>query len=132
MAQKPKHDDGGTATVTVTQTRTRTKLARPRLYKVLLHNDDFTSMEFVVAILQAIFHHSETAANAIMLHIHRRGVGVAGVFTYEVAETKVGETMRAAEEEQFPLLCTMEPDDPPPPPGDGDGDDGHDRSGKAT
>jgi ATP-dependent Clp protease adaptor protein ClpS len=89
--------------------RTERKLARPRLWKVLLHNDDYTTMEFVVAILRAIFHLSEGDATAIMLHIHQRGVGVAGIYTKEIAETKVSEVTRAAEEAEFPLLCTMEP-----------------------
>jgi ATP-dependent Clp protease adaptor protein ClpS len=92
------------------RSRTERKLARPQLYRVLLHNDDYTTMEFVVAILQGIFHRSEAEATQVMLHVHRNGVGVAGVYTKEVAESKVAEVTRAAEEAQFPLLCTMEPD----------------------
>jgi|SRR6185436_18135568 len=100
-------------TAVATDTRTRQKLQRPKLYKVLLHNDDFTTMEFVVAILISIFHKSETDATAIMLNIHRTGMGVAGVYSLEIAEAKVSETMAAAEEAEYPLLCTLEPDDPP-------------------
>ena len=116
--RKPRGAEGDTAVVT--QRKTALKLKRPKLYKVLLHNDDFTTMEFVVMILQAVFGHSETEATAIMLHIHRHGVGVGGIYPYSVAEAKVSEVMAAAEKAEFPLLCTMEPDDDP---SDEDGDD---------
>jgi len=96
--------------VTVEQ-KTERKLQRPRLYKVLFHNDDFTTMEFVVALLIGIFHHTEAEATAIMLHVHQNGVGVAGIYPYAVAEAKVSEAMKAAEEAEFPLLVTMEPED---------------------
>jgi ATP-dependent Clp protease adaptor protein ClpS len=109
MTKRRNQEEGDVAVVT--QHKTAQKLKRPKLYKVLLHNDDFTTMEFVVAILQGVFHHSEADATAIMLHIHRRGVGVAGVFTYSIAETKVAEVMHEAEKAEFPLLCTMEPDE---------------------
>lgn len=108
MARLPRQDAG---TDTVTEQKTKQKLQKPQLYKVILHNDDFTTMEFVVEILQGIFHKSEADATAIMLNIHRNGMGVAGIFTKEIAETKVAETMQAAEEAEYPLLCTMEPDD---------------------
>jgi ATP-dependent Clp protease adaptor protein ClpS len=111
----PRDKDGDVAVIT--EKKTRTKLARPKLYKVILHNDDYTTMEFVVAVLQSIFHHSEGSATAIMLHIHRHGIGVAGIYPYAIAEAKVGETLQAAEKAEYPLLCTMEPDD------DGDGGD---------
>jgi ATP-dependent Clp protease adaptor protein ClpS len=91
--------------------RTQKKLQRPRMYRVLLHNDDFTTMEFVVALLIHVFHHNETEAQRIMLHIHHHGIGVAGVFTFEIAETKVAQTRELAEKAEFPLLCTMEPDE---------------------
>ncbi len=89
----------------------RPKTQRPRLYKVLLHNDDFTSMEFVVWVLQNVFHKSETEATHLMLTIHHKGIGVAGVYTRDIAETKVQETLELAEEHGMPLLCTTEPDD---------------------
>jgi ATP-dependent Clp protease adaptor protein ClpS len=121
--RKPKGPSGDTAVVT--QKRTAVKLKRPKLYKVLLHNDDFTTMEFVVMILQQVFFHSETDATAIMMHIHRHGVGVGGIYPYSVAEAKVAEVMAAAEKAEYPLLCTMEPDDDSDDEG-GSGDDGKD------
>jgi ATP-dependent Clp protease adaptor protein ClpS len=108
-------------TAVVTQKKTALKLKKPKLYKVLLHNDDFTTMEFVVMILQGIFGHSETEATAIMLHIHRHGVGVGGIYPFAVAEAKVAEVMATAEKAEYPLLCTMEPDDDPDEDGEGDG-----------
>jgi ATP-dependent Clp protease adaptor protein ClpS len=105
---KPKKEqEGGVAT----DTRTEKKLAKPRLYKVLLHNDDYTTMEFVVALLMHVFHHSEANAQAIMLHIHKSGIGVAGIYTHEVAETKVAQVMELAKKAEFPLQCTMEPEE---------------------
>ena len=89
-------------------TETEKKLKKPPLYKVLLHNDNYTTQEFVVYILQSIFRHPPTKATQIMLHVHRRGIGVAGVYTYEVAETKVNQVHALAKEYEFPLKCTME------------------------
>ena len=96
-----------------TETRPKEKLKRPKLYKVLLHNDDYTTMEFVTAILRVIFALPETDAGAIMWHIHTNGIGVAGVFAREIAETKVAEVTSAAEDAEYPLLCTMQVDDGP-------------------
>ena len=110
MALGPKQ---GQESDVITQQKTEKKLKKPKLYKVILHNDDFTTMEFVVLILQTIFRRNEADATAIMLHIHSHGMGVAGVYTKEIAETKVSETMEAAEEAEYPLLCSMEPDDAP-------------------
>jgi ATP-dependent Clp protease adaptor protein ClpS len=90
------------------KTRTRTK--RPSMYKVLLLNDDYTPMEFVVGVLMHIFHKSQEEATRIMLHVHQHGVGLCGVFTYEVAETKVAQVMDAARRSRHPLQCTMEKD----------------------
>ncbi len=111
MARQPEKDDGGTAVVH--ETRTKPRLGRPQLWRVLLHNDHYTTMEFVVAILMSIFHKNEADATAIMLHVHQRGLGIAGVYTREVAEAKVQEVMHAAERAEFPLLCTCEPDADP-------------------
>lgn len=89
-------------------TETKKKLKRPPLYKVLLHNDDYTTKEFVVEILQYVFHREYTEAVQIMLHVHQRGIGVAGVYSYEIAETKVSMVESLAREHEYPLKCSME------------------------
>jgi len=89
-------------------TRTRKKLKKPSLYRVLLLNDDYTPMEFVVHVLERFFHKDREAATRIMLHVHNHGVGECGVFTYEVAETKVTQVMDFARQNQHPLQCVME------------------------
>jgi len=86
----------------------RPKLKRPPMYKVVLLNDDYTPMEFVVQILQGIFGLNQEKATQIMLHVHTRGVGVCGVFSRDIAETKVAQVTQAARENQHPLKCTME------------------------
>lgn len=106
MSDRDKFDDGGSQTGVVTKTTLKTK--KPPLYKVLLLNDDFTPMEFVVYVLERFFHKNRQEATTIMLHVHRRGVGVCGVFTYEVAETKVNQVVDHARQNQHPLQCTME------------------------
>ncbi len=88
--------------------KTRTKTQKPGLYKVLLLNDDYTPMEFVIHILERFFNKNKHEATDIMLHVHRRGVGLCGVFTYEVAETKVNQVMDFARANEQPLQCTME------------------------
>jgi ATP-dependent Clp protease adaptor protein ClpS len=111
-------DEGGQLVIEKeTATKEKTKLKRPKLYKVLLLNDDYTTMEFVVAVLMHIYDKTEAEATAVMLHIHQTGMGVAGVYTYEIAEAKVAETMAAAEEAEYPLMCTIEPDDHDDPDG---------------
>lgn len=94
----------------VEETESKTKVERPPLYKVFLHNDDFTTMEFVVFILQTVFNHGESDAVRIMLNVHREGIGLAGVYTYEVAQMKVDKVTSIAQANEFPLLCTMEED----------------------
>ena len=89
-------------------TETKKKLKKPPLYKVLLHNDDYTTKEFVVEILQYVFYKEQTEAVQIMLHVHKKGLGVAGVYTYEVAETKVALVESLARQHEYPLKCTME------------------------
>jgi ATP-dependent Clp protease adaptor protein ClpS len=84
------------------------EVKKPPLYKVLLHNDDYTTMDFVVFILESVFHHTPEDANRIMWNVHRQGVGVAGVYTCEVAESKVSKVETLAREYEYPLLCTME------------------------
>jgi ATP-dependent Clp protease adaptor protein ClpS len=89
-------------------TESEKKLKPPAMFRVLLHNDDYTTMEFVVQVLQSVFHRSHTEATQIMLHVHRNGIGVAGVYTYEVAETKVAVVEALARQHEYPLKCTME------------------------
>src|SRR5262245_38409584 len=91
-------------------TESKPRLQKPPLYKVLLHNDDYTSMEFVVLILRTIFQRSEADAVRIMLLVHNQGVGVAGAYTYEIAEAKIARVTSLAREHEFPLLCSLEPD----------------------
>ena len=88
--------------------RTDRDLKEPPMYKVLLHNDDYTTMEFVVQVLMQVFHKSVEQATQIMLNVHKRGIGMCGVFTFEVAETKVQTVTRLARENGHPLKCTME------------------------
>ena len=104
-----RRDDGDSddaSTGVATRTRTRTK--QPSPYKVLMLNDDYTPMEFVVLCLQRFFRMSIEDATRVMLHVHQKGVGVCGIFTYEVAETKVAQVMDFAKQNQHPLQCTME------------------------
>jgi ATP-dependent Clp protease adaptor protein ClpS len=86
------------------------RVEHPRLWKVMLHNDDFTTQEFVVWILESVFHLPPAEAFAIMMHVHQSGVGVAGLFTRDVAETKVKATQQLAEQNEYPLLVTIEPE----------------------
>ena len=109
-------DDYGDTGVAV-KTRTDTQTKKPSMYKVLMLNDDYTPMEFVVYVLQRFFAMPNEKARQIMLHVHQRGVGICGVYTYEVAETKVNQVMDLANENQHPLQCTIEKD------GDEDGDE---------
>ena len=98
--------DNGPGTAVITKTRPQTK--RPNMYRVLLLNDDYTPMEFVVHILERFFNKDREAATRIMLHVHHHGIGECGVFTYEVAETKVTQVMDFARKHQHPLQCVME------------------------
>jgi ATP-dependent Clp protease adaptor protein ClpS len=92
----------------VTKSEQTTK--KPPLYKVIFHNDDYTTMEFVVSVLMTVFHHSEAMAHTIMMHVHTKGAGVAGVFTREIAETKVAKTVQLARKNEFPLELSIEPE----------------------
>jgi len=98
----------GTGPGTGVAAKTRPKTKKPSLYKVLLLNDDYTPMEFVVHILERIFGKNRDEAVQIMLHVHRHGVGICGVFTFEVAETKVAQVIEFARRHEHPLQCTME------------------------
>jgi ATP-dependent Clp protease adaptor protein ClpS len=100
--------DGNDGPNTGVVVKTRPKTRKPAMYKVLMLNDDYTPMEFVVHVLERFFQKTREEATRIMLHVHRRGVGVCGVFTYEVAETKVTQVMDLARQNQHPLQCTIE------------------------
>ena len=110
MAGRDQDDQGdgagGPSVGIATRTRARTK--KPSLYKVLMLNDDYTPMEFVVHVLQQFFRMDMEEATRVMLHVHQRGVGICGVFSYEVAETKVNQVMDFARQNQHPLQCTLE------------------------
>jgi ATP-dependent Clp protease adaptor protein ClpS len=93
---------------TVVDSQSDQRVERPRMWRVLLHNDDYTTQEFVVWVLEVIFHKQRGEAFDIMLSVHRTGIGIAGVFTHDVAATKVKVTRQLAEEHEFPLLVTME------------------------
>jgi ATP-dependent Clp protease adaptor protein ClpS len=101
-------DGGGEGPNTGVVVKARPKTRKPAMYKVLMLNDDYTPMEFVVHVLERFFQKTREEATRIMLHVHRRGVGVCGVFTYEVAETKVTQVMDLARQNQHPLQCTIE------------------------
>jgi ATP-dependent Clp protease adaptor protein ClpS len=96
--------DGGTGVMV----EKRTKLEKPKLFKVLLHNDDFTTMEFVVFVLQHVFALPEAEAFTVMLNVHTTGIGVAGIYPYEIATMKCEKAMNIAKAREYPLLCTVE------------------------
>jgi ATP-dependent Clp protease adaptor protein ClpS len=104
--KRPKDPGAPPGTVVITKTKPQTK--RPNLYRVLLLNDDYTPMEFVVHVLERFFNKDRETATRIMLHVHHHGIGECGVFTYEVAETKVTQVMDFARKHQHPLQCVME------------------------
>ena len=107
MADKDQDDSGPGIGVDIA-TRTKPETKRPSLYKVMLLNDDYTPMDFVVFILESLFNKDHAEATRIMLLVHQTGVGVCGVYTYEVAETKVAQAMELARRNQHPLQCVME------------------------
>ena len=103
-----KDGDGGGDGQVVIATKTKTRPKKPSMYKVLMLNDDYTPMEFVVMVLKRFFQMDLEQATRVMLQVHQSGVGVCGVFPYEIAETKVNQVMDAARENQHPLQCTLE------------------------
>jgi ATP-dependent Clp protease adaptor protein ClpS len=108
MSDNGKRGEEGPGTGVIVKAKPKTK--KPSMYKVLMLNDDYTPMEFVVHILERFFAKSRQEATRIMMHVHRRGVGICGVYTYEVAETKVTQVMDFARQHQHPLQCTLEKD----------------------
>lgn len=106
MQSQRDGDNANRGTSVITRTKPKTK--KPNLYRVLLLNDDYTPMEFVVLVLKRFFRMDLDQATRVMLHVHQRGVGVCGIFPYEVAETKVNQVMDFAKQNQHPLQCTLE------------------------
>jgi len=104
MAERDTRRDVGV----VTRTKKKEDVQRPKRYRVLLHNDDYTTMEFVVWILQSVFHHDEATATQIMLHVHKNGMGVAGVYPREVAEARISKVDALARAHEYPLRTSME------------------------
>ena len=102
MTEQKNQREGSVLTKDVIETK------EPRLYKVLLHNDDYTTMEFVISILETVFQKSTPDATKIMLNVHNEGVGVAGVYTKEISETKISVVHQLAKKNEFPLRCSME------------------------
>ncbi|MFT3743225.1 MAG: ATP-dependent Clp protease adaptor ClpS [Pyrinomonadaceae bacterium] len=103
MADFPDIDGGGEV-----MTESEIKLEKPKLYKVLLHNDDFTTMEFVIFVLQYVFNREDAEAFTIMLKVHNEGIGIAGIYPYEIANVKCNKAMNLAKAREYPLLCTVE------------------------
>ncbi len=110
MSDDGDSDEGAGRSGTGLATRTKPKTKKPSMYKVLMLNDDYTPMEFVVYVLERFFQMSREQATRIMLHVHQRGVGICGVYSYEVAETKVTQVMDFARQNEHPLQCTLEKD----------------------
>lgn len=105
--QREQENDSGVAL----QERQEKKAKRPRMYRVVLHNDDYTPMDFVVRLLESVFHRTEAESTRIMLHVHNHGSGVAGIYTHEIAETKVAQVHLLARKNDHPLMASMEPED---------------------
>ena len=106
-----KNPNNGIDDETGVVTRTQVKTKKPSLYRVIILNDDYTPMEFVVLVLEHFFNKTREEATRVMLHVHNHGVGICGVFTYEVAETKVAQVLDLARRNEHPLQCTMEKED---------------------
>jgi ATP-dependent Clp protease adaptor protein ClpS len=106
MPERQWEEEGDVAT----EQETQHKVDIPRQYRVLLHNDNYTTMDFVVMVLVRVFHKPEAEAVRIMLDVHQKGIGMVGVYPREIAETKVQRVVELARQAQFPLLCTMEPE----------------------
>ena len=106
MSERDDEEGGGLGQGLLTKPKTKPK--KPSMYKVLLLNDDYTPMEFVVHVLERIFRKTQEEATQIMLHVHHKGVGICGVYTFEVAETKVVQVIDYARKHQHPLQCTLE------------------------
>ena len=109
MAERKKTDkDGGSGVDLLDKEKAKNKVKPPKKYKVVYHNDDYTPMEFVVLVLQRFFGHNHEAAQQIMLHVHQRGVGICGVYTFEIAEAKASQVMNFARQNEHPLQLQLE------------------------
>ncbi|MBK9517023.1 MAG: ATP-dependent Clp protease adaptor ClpS [Anaeromyxobacter sp.] len=108
MVERTRPGDG--TAIVLPKAKADKKVARPPLYKVLLHNDDYTTQEFVDWVLVNVFKLDPEGAHRIMLNVHMHGVGVAGIYPHEIAESKAQKTMTLAREAEYPLLCTLEPE----------------------
>ena len=104
MPRRKRQQEPGIAVAT----KPKEKLQKPPLHRVLLHNDDYTTMEFVVWVLMTVFHHDETTAAKIMLHVHKNGIGVAGIYARDIAETRIARVESLARSHEYPLRCSME------------------------
>ena len=110
MSEPRKPSDGDNKPTTGLALKTKPKTKKPSMYKVLMLNDDYTPMEFVVHVLERFFNMGHEQATRVMLHVHQRGIGVCGVYTYEVAETKLNQVLDLARKHEHPLQCTIEKD----------------------
>jgi ATP-dependent Clp protease adaptor protein ClpS len=105
-----ENDTNGTDTESRLRVRTKPRVDEPKMYKVFIHNDHYTTMDFVVEVLVSVFQKTSAEATQLMLDVHKKGAGLCGVFTYDVAQTKVDRVHAMARERQFPLKCSCEPD----------------------
>ena len=105
MGDDPYDDEGKASEISIVSD---VKVQEPSLYRVLMHNDDYTPMDFVIDVLQSVFHHKETNAKKIMLEVHNNGIAVCGVYSYDIAETKVNVVANLATSQEFPLRCSLE------------------------
>ena len=110
MPRSNSHKILDSSSSTGTKTRTRLRLSPPVLWKVILHNDDYTTQEFVVWVLESVFRKTGPEAVHIMLEVHRKGKGLAGIYPFDIADTKAAQVKSMAEAKEFPLLCTLEPE----------------------
>ena len=105
MGDDPYDDEGKASEISIVSD---VKVQEPSLYRVLMHNDDYTPMDFVIDVLQSVFHHKETHAKKIMLEVHNNGIAVCGVYSYDIAETKLNVVTNLATSQEFPLRCSLE------------------------
>jgi ATP-dependent Clp protease adaptor protein ClpS len=103
-----KRDSMGQTFQNEIQTETEIEVKKPKMYKVIIHNDNYTTMDFVVEVLMSVFNKQAADATRIMLEVHQKGAGIAGIYTYDIAQTKIAEVHEMAKQKEFPLLCSLE------------------------